>query len=409
MKFKSNIKSIKGNTPSLREDKFYSSDEDGLYMVVTGVGEKAPAIKASQMTIDTLSNLIFSQKSLIEKISGFKSKDEIEALMDHLEAGVKKLSMQMRSEVLKDPVRRPMGASFKLLFVRENVGLILQVGDGEIYLKREGVLNNLSNSSQSSQAASLGVEFENILGSAFDFKLSLVSVELSPGDEFILCSDGLQKNISPTQLKGICSDDVGSDVVSDIIKQVEKLGVYESATVMNIIFEKVSGKDKTITAHNKFEVLKGIPLFSLLEFKEIAKVISKMEQRSFKSNELIIKQGDKGGENLFVILSGSAEVIISNKVVANLSSGDYFGELSLIDKAPRSATIKASEDIEALIMNRDEFYKIITKEKNISIKLLWKLTKTLSRRLREADLMITEIGEGTRILKDMDELELDLD
>jgi CRP-like cAMP-binding protein len=93
---------------------------------------------------------------------------------------------------------------------------------------------------------------------------------------------------------------------------------------------------------------------------------------------------------MYIILKGTADVSIKNKVVKNLESGDFFGEISLIDNAPRTASIMATSDIEVLTLSRKDFYYILTHDSQLSVKLLWMFTQTLATRLRAANLTLPD-------------------
>jgi CRP-like cAMP-binding protein len=82
-----------------------------------------------------------------------------------------------------------------------------------------------------------------------------------------------------------------------------------------------------------------------------------------------------------LVLSGRVEIVRDNKSLGAFGAGDFFGEMSLLDQAPRSATIRALEPTDCLMLSSWDFKSLLEKHPSIAIKLL----EVLSRRLRVAD------------------------
>lgn len=125
-----------------------------------------------------------------------------------------------------------------------------------------------------------------------------------------------------------------------------------------------------------------------------------MQGASFKAGETIIEAGEEG-DSAFVVVSGAVEVIVgrrdSAQVVGVLHTGEVFGEMCLIEPGPRSATIKASEDTECLVVSYEEFISAIEDNPSRAVAFM----KTLVRRLRLMnDLMerSSPNGQGLRAL-----------
>ncbi|HCF57919.1 MAG TPA: cyclic nucleotide-binding domain-containing protein, partial [Myxococcales bacterium] len=98
----------------------------------------------------------------------------------------------------------------------------------------------------------------------------------------------------------------------------------------------------------KFDVLQRSPLFQTLSASEVELAADMSRPRRFAAGEVVFEQGDLG-EALFVIADGEAEVLCRNddgelRVLETLEPPDFFGEMSLIDKAERSATVRAKTE-----------------------------------------------------------------
>jgi CRP/FNR family cyclic AMP-dependent transcriptional regulator len=121
-------------------------------------------------------------------------------------------------------------------------------------------------------------------------------------------------------------------------------------------------------------------MFSALSKKELNMVARAADVVTVKAGTDIVTEGTTGHE-FFLILAGQAAVRRGGRKVATLGPGDYFGELALLDRGPRSATIVAEGDIELAVIGQREFMAVLDQVPAVSHKLL----VTMAHRLREAD------------------------
>lgn len=122
------------------------------------------------------------------------------------------------------------------------------------------------------------------------------------------------------------------------------------------------------------------------------------ERRSYKAGENIFRHGDDGGE-LFLIRSGSVRIILPlDKThvhhLATFSRGDFFGEMSFLDGAARSADAVAFTDVELFILPRARFDSIADEHKKLAMNLLEGLARALANRLRHTDVELRVLQEG---------------
>jgi CRP/FNR family transcriptional regulator, cyclic AMP receptor protein len=114
------------------------------------------------------------------------------------------------------------------------------------------------------------------------------------------------------------------------------------------------------------EALAGVPLFAGLGEEGLASLVRGMRVRRFRRGETVFHVGDPG-DALFVLISGSIKITLpadtgDEAILATLRPGDFFGELALLDGAPRSATAIAIEPTETFILGRDRFRELISTE-----------------------------------------------
>ena len=122
------------------------------------------------------------------------------------------------------------------------------------------------------------------------------------------------------------------------------------------------------------EMLKNVKLFSGLSNKNLKRLANGFNERSYRAGDLIIEQG-KTGEGLFVIISGSVKIMKKTAdggefEVAVNGPGDFLGEMSVLDNAPRSASVVAVEDTKCLVLVSWDFNGIMKEHPEIALEIL---------------------------------------
>lgn len=127
------------------------------------------------------------------------------------------------------------------------------------------------------------------------------------------------------------------------------------------------------------ELLKNVPLFSGLSRKQLRSVSGLSEQVRFGAGRTVVQYGSRGTA-FFVIAEGNAKVMVgySNRVLARLGPGDFFGELALLDGGPRTASVISETPLVTVRIARPEFRKMLTRHPDVALKML----EELSGRLR---------------------------
>ena len=126
--------------------------------------------------------------------------------------------------------------------------------------------------------------------------------------------------------------------------------------------------------------LAGVPLFSALSQRDLGRIARLGEEIEVEAGTRLVDEGATG-DQFFVILRGRAKVTRRGRRVASLSTGESFGELSLLDRGPRTATVTAETRMELLVLGQRQFSGLLDDAPGFSRKLL----AGMARRLREAD------------------------
>lgn len=108
----------------------------------------------------------------------------------------------------------------------------------------------------------------------------------------------------------------------------------------------------------KVELLKRVPLFSRLDKKGLRDVAHIADQIDLPAGKVLAAEGDRGRE-FFVLLDGDAEVTKSGQHVNTMHKGDFFGEIALVTKMPRTATVVATTNVDVLVITEREFDRLL--------------------------------------------------
>ena len=108
----------------------------------------------------------------------------------------------------------------------------------------------------------------------------------------------------------------------------------------------------------RLPMLRPVPIFRGLHKRTLLEVARKSIEQQYSAGAVVVRQGDPG-DALCIVVSGSLEVRRNDRAVAELTRGDYFGELSLIDGEPRSATVVALDDVVLLTLQAGDFRALL--------------------------------------------------
>jgi CRP/FNR family transcriptional regulator, cyclic AMP receptor protein len=127
-------------------------------------------------------------------------------------------------------------------------------------------------------------------------------------------------------------------------------------------------------------VLATVPLFSALSRRHLGKLAKAGRIVRFDGQTTIVRAGEPG-DTLYVVLDGEVTVAKPRGRAARVGVGGFFGEMSLLDGGPRSATVTANTDVHALVLPPREFWQVLDEVPAIAHKLL----STIAARLRATD------------------------
>jgi CRP/FNR family transcriptional regulator, cyclic AMP receptor protein len=132
------------------------------------------------------------------------------------------------------------------------------------------------------------------------------------------------------------------------------------------------------------KMLSGVPLFSELSKKELDALARNAKEVAHREGAVLAREGESG-LGFFLIVDGTASVTVGGRARRKMGAGDFFGEISLLDNGPRSATVTAQTPIQLIGLTQWNFKRLVESNPAIATKML----KTMAGRLRAASRDVT--------------------
>jgi CRP/FNR family transcriptional regulator, cyclic AMP receptor protein len=139
-------------------------------------------------------------------------------------------------------------------------------------------------------------------------------------------------------------------------------------------------RDRRRESVDKIEILSRIPLFSSSTRVELANAAALFDEVSRPAGTVLVREGVAGNE-FFVLVEGTVTASVHGETLATLTGGDFFGEMSLLENAPRAATITADTDVTLLVAEPRGFAALWSTAPGIGVRML----RTMSSRLRSVE------------------------
>ena len=377
------------------EDNYLVDKKLSLFVVADGMGGHAAGEVASALAVRIIHEELKKEAGAIEEAAPhIRGTKQILVILEH---AVQKACARIHEEAKADVNKRGMGTTLSALLIAGSHGFIAHVGDSRIYLLRDGriqqvtedhtVYNELVKRGKLTKDQIEKVAQKNAITRAVGVyervEVDTLFIEVLPGDQFLLASDGLHGYIAHTaELEPYFDEENGQTAADGLIELANKKGGKDNITAVLVRLGEGDAKD-SVRARRlalKRDVLVKMPLFSRLQERELLRIMQVAEVLAFEADQVVFSEGDRGDE-LFIVLSGAVEISRMGSVLSEAGAGDHIGEMALIRSMPRSATVKATEASELIALRRSDFFEILRKEHEMAVKLLWQFLGVLADRL----------------------------
>lgn len=383
-----------GKKRTHNEDALLALAEYGVYVVADGVGGRACGEVAAALCIEAFRE---AAPLLREKVAAHAAQPDLEARNAVLVAMDEVCQQASRRiyETAESEARTGMTTTVVAMIFGSGTGFITHVGDSRGYLIRNGELrqltedhsmvNELVRSGKMSLAEARASRHRHVITRAVGLyptvQPSLATVDVLPGDRFLLCSDGLSDVVAESVLAEQASGPELDAAVEDLIESALERGGPDNVTVIVCDPDGGGRVDEAVTRAN---VLESLFLFEDMPYPARLQVGRIMREHYFAPHDVLVAQ-ESADRSMFLVLEGEVSVRRDGTELARLGPGEHFGELSLIDGQPRSASVVAAHFGSAISISGDALEEFCRREPELGNQLLWKLLKVMGQRLRDTN------------------------
>jgi protein phosphatase len=380
-----------GRQRKQNEDSFLVDDELGLYVVSDGMGGHAAGDIASQAAVAFVAERMAAERALIEGLrSGERSVQELRELVEDVALGANRHVY----ELAQSGKGRPgMGATLIILVVAGHTATIAHVGDSRLYLVRgEGISQLTLDHTISAEMLRSGLisedeledsPFKHVLaracGTRPEVEFDLLTLEVLPGDRFLLCSDGYSNYLEhPGELAPRVAHEEPEGLAQQLVEEANAAGGSDNITVVIV---SVEGEDpeslRAAMLAENYEALRSVFLFEELDLPLLTRVMAACDVEVHESGHVAVTQ-DETCDALCIVVDGRYVLERGGEEVGHVSAGGHVGATALIEPRPARATLRATEASRLLRLRRESFRRLIRERRWLGIGLLRQMGRMLS-------------------------------
>ena len=380
------------------EDAMLTDPEHGLFVVADGVGGRAAGEVASALTIATFRE---ASEELHQVVQAYASRPEWSTrnqVLDMLNEICQRASKRVFDEA---EARGQKGMTTTLVACVMGGGAVFlaHAGDSRAYLLRDGIMRQLTEdhsmvnelvrigqmTAEEARKSSYRHVITRAIGLYPSVQADLMSIEVLPGDRLLLGSDGLSDPVPKKLIQKIATEGDVDQVADNLIAATLERGAPDNVTVLAIDPE---ASPQFEAARARAQVMEELFLFRELPFHARLRVSTICEELFFTPGQTLVEEGQVG-DAMYVIVQGEVGVSHNRMELACLGPGEHFGEMSLVDQQPRSATVTGIAFGSAIVIRREHLQEFCRREPELGVQLTWKLLATLGQRLRGANARAT--------------------
>ncbi len=381
----------------------WAVDPTGTFFVLSaGLGDTASI--SSRRVCENIVKLLIPHRAQIEGMAADSRPDSRQMLMSSLCGSMIRAERDLFEQAEKNNGGRGMAATADLLFLANGTVYIGHVGNNRVYLLRgdtgrqltidHTVYEYLKSQGRNDESASNNVNKNRLiraLGMSGGAEIDTLQVDLRQGDRLVICSSGVYSSFqNATHLAQLYRTMDPQRAAEFLVSYAMEHGCTTDASAICIEISDPGARFSSLETESRITALEQICFFRDLSYQEMLQVMPITFERTVQAGETIIEEGGAGDE-LYILVEGACEVTNSGVKIANLDAGCSFGEMSLVDHQPRSATVRAVV-VSRLLVIRSADFERLTLSGALAVKLLWNVTHELSERLRKSSDTIRRQG-----------------
>lgn len=377
-----------------------------FFVLSSAMGENVE--RTSQMVCEVVIKTLLPHRQQIEELACGGQPDSCQSLMQTLCGALHRAERRLMDMQTSFQDGKRM-VNCDLVYLANGTAYIVHVGNQRIYLLRgdTGRLLTIDHTayeywrSQGKSEQELAnpaykMRVTRALGMGGNAAIDTLQLDLRKGDRLVVCSSGAHQNLqNATHLSQLYRTFDPQRVADYLVQYSFDRGCTTCASVICIEILDPGFRNAFVETDSRITALEQICFFRDLSYQEMLQIMPITYEKSIEAGAEIIREGDVG-DVLYILVEGKCEVSNGGVRIAVLEPGCSFGELSLVDRQPRSATVRAIEACRVLMIRAGDF-EHLTMSGSLAVKLLWNVAHELSERIRKSSETIRL--QGVRLLE----------
>lgn len=330
---------------------------------------------ASKLVLET------ARSHISKAISDLRSRgpDQDEATQEVLRTAAHLARVELSAFSIRK--RQNIECTLDLAVVLDSVLYVCHLGDGATFLLRKGLVHKLTHDHVSlathtdrerpSRTQALGIE-----GS----EAEVLAVTLGRSDRILLTSPWLRMTVDDLRLREATTDPSPDGMTARLLSIARDRSPQVDLAVGVMLPNGIQPSDSR-PGTGRLETLAHTPLFAYCTERELISLAGITRPAHFEQGQTLFTQGELG-QAMYLLVAGRVQVVRDEQAIAELGPGANFGEMALLDQPERSATIRAMETSEALVITREAFFALLKRDPTLAVKVLWNMLLRLSSNLR---------------------------
>ena len=383
--------------------EYWGIDPTGsIFVLAAGLGANAQT--ASKSVCEDIVSALLPHRTQLDTMASDVRPDSRQMLMSSLCGSMIRAERNLFEKSESSPQDKGLASTCDLLFLANGTVYIGHVGNNRVYLLRGDTGRQLTidhtvyeylRAQGKGEEKLSHVTYKNrlirALGMTGGAEIDTLQLDLKQGDRLVICSAGVygyfQNATHLAQLYRYMDPQRASEF---LVNYAMEHGCEGDASVICVEISDPGLRSSSLETDSRITALEQICFFRDLSYQEMLQIMPITFERIVSEGTEIIREGDVG-EELFILVEGTCEVTNSGVRLALLDAGASFGELSLVDRQPRSARVRAMEACRVFVIRASDFEKL-TISGALAVKLLWNVAHELSGRLRDSSETIRRQG-----------------
>ena len=401
-----------GNIKDHNEDYYVVDDEHRLFVVADGVSGRTAGEVASKELVGYIQRRGEELRELIDGGDPLNDEAHRELILQRVVQIIQGGNTEVY-ELGKQPgYGGGMATTVVMLALGDSVGFVGHVGDSRVYLKRQDRIFRITEDhtyaemlrKQEAEGVALppGLKdrFEHVLTRSIGHKphvdVDVAFFELQPGDQFLLCSDGLTDYLTGAELSDHLQRMRGDQLLTVLIDEALERGGHDNITVVQV---EVHDQGKALATTQRMDTLKKMnflgemALFQDLSRVELLRSLRVIYEHTYAPGEVVVRRGERA-DSIYIIAEGECVVERHGAELTTLVPGENFGELSMLDDSVSSVDVICKKDSILMAIPLTNFQQLIRDDLEIGNKLMWNMLRQMGRNIERMNDLAADVLVG---------------